>query len=80
MRGAVKKWGNSASVRIPTALLQAARLRLDQVVEIRAENDRLVIEPVAPEACRLDDLLAAITPANLHDEVGFGAPVGREAL
>jgi len=27
-----------------------------------------------------DDLIAAITPANRHDEICFGRPVGRELL
>ena len=28
----------------------------------------------------LDDLLSRLTPDNIHVEVGFGAPVGHEAL
>ena len=41
---------------------------------------RIVIEPLSRPDYRLDDLLSGITPENLHDEVDFGAPVGREAL
>jgi len=33
MKAVVKKWGNSASVRIPAAVLQAAKLRLDDSVD-----------------------------------------------
>lgn len=76
----VKKWGNSASVRIPSSVMAAARLRIDQAVEIREEDGRVVIEPVADAEPDLAALLAAITPENLHGEVDFGAPVGREAL
>jgi hypothetical protein len=34
-RVTVKKWGNSASVRIPAAIMDAAKVRLDQAVDIR---------------------------------------------
>lgn len=80
MRAVVKKWGNSASVRIPASVMAAAGLRLDQAVEVREDNGRIVIEPVARQEYDLADLLAGITPENIHDEVDFGAPVGNEAL
>jgi antitoxin MazE len=80
MRAVVKKWGNSASVRIPASVMAAAGLRLDQAVEVREDKGRVVIEPIAHEEYDLADLLAGITPENIHDEVDFGAPVGNEAL
>lgn len=73
----VKKWGNSASVRIPAALMQAAKLRYDQAVDIREEKGRLIIEPIA-ETLKLDDLLAGITNRNLHGETSFGPAMGKE--
>ncbi|GGF77567.1 antitoxin MazE [Paracoccus acridae] len=80
MRAVVKKWGNSASVRIPASFMAAAGLRLDQAVEVREDKGRVVIEPIAHEEYDLADLLAGITPENIHDQVDFGAPVGNEAL
>ena len=80
MQVSVKKWGNSASVRIPAAILQAARLQLDDLVEIREEEGRIVIEPLRPEAYDLDDLLAGITADNQHGEVDFGPAVGKAAF
>lgn len=80
MRAVVKKWGNSASVRIPASVMAAAGLRLDQAVEVREDKGRVVIEPIAHEEYDLADLLAGITLENIHDEVNFGAPVGNEAL
>lgn len=80
MRVTVKKWGNSASVRIPSAVMTAARLSLDETVDVREEGGRIVIEPIRPREYDLAQLLAGITPENLHAEVDFGAPVGKEAL
>ena len=80
MRVIVKKWGNSASVRIPAAIMAAASLSLDAVVDVREEGGRIVIDPVRPNEYDLANLLDAITPDNLHGEVGFGAAVGKEAF
>ncbi|KAA8388756.1 MULTISPECIES: AbrB/MazE/SpoVT family DNA-binding domain-containing protein [Acetobacter] len=80
MKAVVKKWGNSASIRIPASVLAAAGLKLDQPVDVREESGRIVIEPVTVVEYDLADLLAGITPENIHPEVDFGAPVGRELL
>jgi antitoxin MazE len=80
MQVMIKKWGNSASVRIPAALLEPAHLHIDDVVDIREENGCIIIEPVRPKVCDLAALLEEITPDNLHGESDFGLPVGREAL
>jgi antitoxin MazE len=80
MRVIVKKWGNSASVRIPAAIMEAASLHLDETVDVREEGGRIVIDPVRPSTYDLANLLAGITPDNLHGEVSFGVAVGKEAL
>jgi antitoxin MazE len=53
---------------------------LDDAVEVREENGRVVIEPVRSVEYHLDDLLAGITPDNLHAEASFGPVVGKETL
>lgn len=78
MRAVVKKWGNSASVRIPTAVLQAADLGLDEPVDVREESGRIIIEPVRRREYDLAELLKGITRENLHEEADFGRPMGNE--
>ncbi len=78
MQVLVKKWGNSASVRIPASVMQAAELELDQAVDVREEGGRIVIEPIRPAAYDLAVLLAGITEDNLHEPVETGPAVGGE--
>lgn len=78
MRVVVKKWGNSAALRIPAPVMAAARLSLDQPVEIRAEKGRIIIEPVRETAYDLAALIDAITDENRHGAVDFGPARGRE--
>ncbi len=79
MRVQVKKWGNSASVRIPASVMAAASLRVDQAVDVREEDGRIIIQPIESTEYRLDDLLAKMTPDSFHDDVEFGSPAGGEA-
>ena len=79
MKAMVKKWGNSASVRIPAAVLEAARLQLDQPVDVREEGGRIIIEPLRPEIYDLAALVSGITDENRHEPVDMGPAVGREA-
>jgi antitoxin MazE len=75
----IKKWGNSASVRIPASILQAAHLTVDDTVSMREEEGRIIIESVKKTITyRLEDLLAGITPENRHGLIDFGPPVGNE--
>jgi antitoxin MazE len=57
--------------------MAAAGLRLDQEVEVREEDGRIVIDPIHPADYKIADLIAGITDANRHDEIHFGPPVGK---
>ncbi|MGH9479664.1 MAG: AbrB/MazE/SpoVT family DNA-binding domain-containing protein [Terriglobales bacterium] len=74
----VKKWGNSAAVRIPAAVLEAAQVCLDQPVDVREEGGRIVIEPLRPRRYDIATLVAGITEENRHEPVEMGRPVGQE--
>jgi antitoxin MazE len=78
LKATVRKWGNSAAVRIPASVMQATRLHLDVVVDVREEAGRIVIEPVQEKTYDLDALLKAITPKNQHAAVDFGPAMGKE--
>jgi len=79
VKGVVRKWGNSAAVRIPAAMMEAVGLDLDDTVEIREEEGRLVIEPARGLSYDLEELVKGITEGNRHEVAEFGGPVGEEA-
>ena len=79
MLGVVKKWGNSAAVRIPSAILDAAQMGLDQPVDVREEGGWIVIEAVRPARYDIESLVGGITDENRHEAIDMGDAVGREA-
>jgi antitoxin MazE len=61
------------------AVMKAAWLAIDDVVDVREDSGRVIIEPVRDINYDLDELLAGISAKNIHDKVEFGAPVGKGA-
>jgi antitoxin MazE len=80
LRATVGKWGNSAAVRIPATLLAQANLADKQAIDLVLSDGKITLEPVTNQELNLEDLLAQITLDNLHGEVEFGEPVGKELL
>lgn len=73
----VRRWGNSAAIRLPSQVLTAAGLKPNDRVDVREENGRIVIEK-ADEELSLDELVDKITPENRHEVIDWGPPVGKE--
>lgn len=79
MQITVRKWGNSAAVRLPAYILEAVDLKIDQSINIFEEDGRVIIQPIKSEEFSLNSLVNAITDANRHEEVDFGLNQGKEA-
>jgi antitoxin MazE len=77
IRARLVKWGNSLAVRIPKTVLDEARMKEGEEIEIRAERGRIALEPASPKLT-LKALVARIRPANLHGEQPWGERVGNE--
>ncbi len=77
-KATIKKWGNSPALRLSSAIMKSAKLSVGQAVKIHIERGKIVIKPSIQSEFVLDDLIAQISKKNLHSEVDFGNPVGRE--
>ncbi len=80
MDAVIRKWGNSPAVRLNSSAMKIAAFDIEQRVTIKATKGRIVIEPADKLEFKLEDLMAGITPENIHGEVDFGGPAGKEAL
>lgn len=80
MHTEIKKWGNSAVVRLPAVMLAQLRLDVGSPVELTVDENGFRIVPTTPKfEYKLDDLLAGVTPDNCHDSIDWGPSVGHEA-
>lgn len=74
----IKKWGNSLAIRIPSSVIQDLELSENSAVQITSNGVVATIQPKKLKEVNLDELVAAITPDNIHKEVDWGRPVGKE--
>jgi antitoxin MazE len=80
MHTIIKKWGNSPALRLNAAVMKSAQFNIDQLVSVKVQKGRIIIEPMMKGQYQLEELLAGITPKNLHSESDFGKPVGKELI
>lgn len=79
MRTRVQKWGNSLAVRIPKTFAEEVGLTDDMSVEMRLVKGGLIVEPLPAWSSSLDEMLDDVTEENVHGEVDWGTPQGKEA-
>ncbi|MCL2349944.1 MAG: AbrB/MazE/SpoVT family DNA-binding domain-containing protein [Defluviitaleaceae bacterium] len=82
MLSQVSKWGNSQGVRIPKKILNIANIKVDDEVEVRVQNDSIIIMPVRHAKKTLDWYLESYEGDEDRFEWGDGedCPRGRELL
>jgi len=78
MTGIIRKWGNSLGLRIPKGIAEQSNLDAGTTVDIRVQDNEIIITPAAAKH-NLDDLLAKITPENVHAETDTGPAQGMKA-
>lgn len=75
--GSIQRWGNSQGVRLPKTLLEAAKLKENDEVELIADGEQITIRK-ARRIVSLDALFTGYTGDYQPVEDDAGAPVGRE--
>ena len=80
MKTTAQKWGNNLATRAPKSTAQQAGLKAKDELDIEVRKETLVLRSHLRRVYRLKNLVKRITPRNLHEELDFGRPVGREAL
>jgi antitoxin MazE len=72
------RWGNSVGLRLPKPMLKQLGLTEGSKVEVKIEDNRLVIEPSGRRRYTMAELLEGFIPDDRSGEVDWGPPVGRE--
>lgn len=80
MKTTIQKWGNSLALRIPKNISEETGLTEGATVELSAYRNKITIRKKNKKKYQLDDLLNGINANNLHSEVDFGKPEGKEIL
>jgi antitoxin MazE len=76
MKAQIGKWKNSLALRIPHHVVEELSLQLNDEVDCKVEDSKLVIEVIRPKEYTLDELLTQ----DIEDEpeIFWGKPEGKE--
>jgi antitoxin MazE len=73
MQTKIKRWGNSAAVRLPSKILAAASLEVNSPITVIVKGKKIIIEPVVEQTDKRfklpfseSMLLAGLTPETVH--------------
>jgi antitoxin MazE len=79
MQVLLSKWGNSLGLRLPKALTAEIGVSDGQKVEVRAENGRIIVEPVR-KTLTLEQMMENVTPEAMREAWDWGDDMGREIV
>ena len=76
----IQKWGNSLALRIPKSFAEAINVKAGTNINLKLEKNKLVIIKGSRQNYKLDELLSNISDKNIHKEIDYGKPTGKELM
>lgn len=80
MKAQMVRWGNSLAVRIPKPVVEKARLKEGDSLEVEAAAEGLVELRRPAKVPTLRQLVSQINPENRYGEILTGSEVGKEVV
>lgn len=74
----VQKWGNSLAIRLPKAFANQTQIGEGTLVEVKQEDESIIIRPVVKGKYSLKKMLAEVNAKNLHKENKVTEVLGKE--
>lgn len=80
MKTRMVKWGNSLAIRIPKPLVEEAKLKEGDSLEVEVSVEGHIELRRATKVPTLAQLISQITPENRYAEISTAAEVGKEVV
>jgi len=76
----IQKWGNSLAIRIPKSFAETTQIKEGSEIKLSLEQDKIIVTKKEKPKYTLKDLVSKINARNIHKEISFGSPKGKELL
>lgn len=79
----ISRWGNSAAIRLPKAVLDELGLKQGETVELNVRDGKGIIEPARPEKITLEWIISEMDrlgPENAPETVDWGPDLPEERI
>ena len=74
----LQKWGNSMGIRIPSSLLKSLDLNLNDKIDIKEEENKIIISKSKKDKISLEELFKDYNGGKLENDFEWDEPVGNE--
>lgn len=74
----LQKWGNSNGIRIPNIILKTLNLKPNDKVEIRQEDEQIIITKLKKKHISLEDRIKEYKGENLSKDFSWDEAKGKE--
>jgi len=74
----LQKWGNSVGIRIPNSLIKSLNLKVDDILNIREEDNKIVISKSKNMKINLQELFTNYDGENVTKEFSWDDSRGKE--
>ena len=74
----VKEWGNSQGIRLPKSIMREAGIKLDDYLQIKAENGRIILSRPFHHKTLKERIAESGVPLVAMEEYDWGEPQGDE--
>ena len=78
MTAIISKWGNSQGIRFPKHILDAANIKVDDPVNVKVQNNQIVITRACQKRKTIEERFADFTGDCPNFEMDWGEPKGEE--
>ena len=75
----IQKWGNSQGIRLPKYLLDLLKWSVNEQIEIKMQDDKIIIEKASPKNHKnIAELFEGYEGNYTPEEIDWGKPMGEE--
>ncbi len=74
----IQKWGNSLALRIPKTVAKQVNVHKGSRMDMSLLANKIILSARDVKEYTLGSLLKKVNKTNLHEEVSFGKPLGKE--
>lgn len=74
----IQKWGNSLALRIPKTIAKQVNVHKGSRMDMSLTANKIILTANNVKEYTLGNLLKKVKKTNLHGEVSFGKPLGKE--
>ena len=78
MEARLQKWGNSMGIRIPSSILKTLNLKVNDVLEIVEDDNKIIITVRKNKKISLSERFEKYKGKNEVTSYDWGKPVGKE--